>query len=134
MLKTMQATSNEVRRLVGRHRRGKVRRRRTSCFRINGIGNHIHLLVGLSPSIALSDLVRDIKQGSSKWAKQQDYFPNFRGWGKEYGAFSCSVRDIDSIIHYINNQRIHHNKCTFEHEYQGMIERSGLEWNEYRLT
>jgi REP element-mobilizing transposase RayT len=103
-------------------------------FRINGIGNHIHMLVGLSPSIALSDFVRDVKQGSSKWAKQQIYFPNFKGWGKEYGAFSCSVRDKDAIINYIKNQRVHHSQKSFEQEYQDMIERSGLEWNEYRLT
>ena len=79
------------------------------------------MLVGLSSSIALSDLVRDIKQGSSKWAKQQDYFPNFRGWGKEYGAFSCSIRDKDAIINYINNQRVHHRQKSFEQEYQDML-------------
>ena len=69
------------------------------------IGNHIHMFVELSPSLSLSDLVRDIKQGSSKWAKQQVYFPMFSGCGKEYGAFSCSVRDKERIINYINNQR-----------------------------
>ena len=103
-------------------------------FRINGIGNHIHLLVGLSASIALSDLVRDIKQGSSKWAKQQAYFPQFRGWGKEYGAFSCSIRDKDAIINYINNQHVHHSTRTFEQEYRDMIDRSGIEWNDYLFT
>ncbi|MBO4871076.1 MAG: transposase [Muribaculaceae bacterium] len=111
-----------------------VKNKGCKLFRINGIGNHIHILVGLSSNIALSDIVRDIKQGSSKWAKQQTYFPNFRGWGKEYGAFSCSVRDIESIINYINNQRIHHRQNSFEQEYQDMVERSGLEWNDLRLT
>ena len=111
-----------------------VKSKNCKLFRINGIGNHIHLLVGLSPSIALSDLVRDIKQGSSKWAKQEALFPRFEGWGKEYGAFSCSIRDKEAIINYINNQRIHHSARTFEQEYRDMVERSGLEWNEYRLT
>lgn len=111
-----------------------VKSKDCKLFRINGIGNRIHMLVGLSSSVALGDLVRDIKQGSSKWAKQQVYFPRFRGWGKEYGAFSCSIRDMDAIINYINNQRIHHDTRTFEQEYCDMIERSGLEWNDYRLT
>lgn len=97
-------------------------------------GNHVHLLVELSPTVCLSDLVRDIKQGSSKWARQNSSFPQFRGWGKEYGAFSCSVRDKENIINYIINQREHHRIKTFEDEYRQMIERSGLEWNEYRLT
>ena len=59
---------------------------------------------------------------------------NFGGWGKEYGAFSCSIRDKEMIISYINKQRIHHATRTFEQEYREMIERSGLEWNDYRLT
>ena len=111
-----------------------VKNKDCKVFRINGIGNHVHLLVGLSAAVALGDLVRDIKQGSSKWAKQQVYFPRFRGWGKEYGAFSCSIRDKDAIINYIKNQRVHHGTKTFEQEYRDMIERSGLEWNGYRLT
>ena len=108
--------------------------RKSRLLRINGIGNHIHMLVELSPTVALSDLVRDIKQGSSKWARTQPYFPRFSGWGKEYGAFSCSIRDKDAIINYIINQREHHKTRTFEQEYKFMIERSGLEWNDFRRT
>ncbi|MBR4722822.1 MAG: IS200/IS605 family transposase [Muribaculaceae bacterium] len=111
-----------------------VKSKNCRLLRINGIGNHIHLLVELSPTVALSDLVRDIKQGSSKWAKQNSSFSAFCGWGKEYGAFSCSVRDKDNIINYIINQREHHKVKTFEDEYKAMISNSDLEWNEYRLT
>ena len=111
-----------------------IKSRNCHLYRINGIGNHIHMLIELSPTIALSDLVRDIKQGSSKWAKQQIYYPQFKGWGKEYGAFSCSRHDKDTIIKYIINQREHHKAHSFENEYQAMIESSGLEWNDYRLT
>ena len=82
----------------------------------------------------LSDLVRDIKQGSSKWAQQHPDFAQFKGWGKEYGAFSCSIRDKDKIINYIINQQVHHRFRTFEDEYRQMIEASGLEWNDYRLS
>lgn len=92
------------------------------------------MLVELSPTIALSELVRGIKQGSSKWAKQQVFFPMFSGWGKEYGAFSCSVRDKERIVNYINLQREHHRHKTFDEEFKDMIESSGLEWNDYRLT
>ena len=111
-----------------------IKSRGCRLYRINGIGNHVHMLIELAPTVTLSDLVRDIKQGSSKWAKQQVYFPQFSGWGKEYGAFSCSSRDKDAIIKYIMNQREHHKVKTFEDEYKGMIEMSGMEWNEHRLT
>ena len=108
--------------------------RNCRLLRVGGIANHLHLLIDLSPTVCLSDLVRDIKQGSSKWAKQQPCFTHFRGWGKEYGAFSCSVRDKDRIVKYIINQREHHRVRTFEEEFRQMIELSGLEWNDYRLT
>ena len=111
-----------------------VKSRGCRLYRINGIGNHIHMLIELSPTIALSDLVRDIKQGSSKWAKQQVYFPQFSGWGKEYGAFSCSCRDKERIVSYIINQRQHHQMSSFEEEYRQMLKLSVLEWNDKRLT
>ena len=111
-----------------------IKSRGCRLYRINGIGNHIHMLIELAPTIALSDLVRDIKQGSSKWAKQQVYFPQFSGWGKEYGPFSCSSRDRETIMNYIINQREHHKVKTFEDEYKDMVEMSGIEWNEHRLT
>ena len=111
-----------------------IKSRGCRLHRINGIGNHIHMLVELAPTMAVSDLVRDIKQGSSKWAKQQAYFPQFSGWGKEYGAFSCGIREKDVIINYIINQREHHKVTTFEDEYRSMLEQSGVEWNDYRLT
>ena len=111
-----------------------VKSRGCRLYRINGIGNHVHMLIELSPTMALSDLVRDIKQGSSKWAKQQVYFPQFSGWGKEYGALTCSGRDKDAIINYIINQREHHKSKTFEDEYRNLIEAYGLEWKDFRLT
>lgn len=103
-----------------------VKNRDCRLLRINGIANHLHLLVELSPTVCLSDLVRDIKQGSSKWAKQHPSFPAFNGWGKEYGAFSCIIRDKESIINHIKNQREHHKVKTFEDEYKQMIERAQL--------
>ena len=111
-----------------------IKSRNCRLYRINGTGNHIHMLIELSPTIALSDLVRDIKQGSSKWAKQQVYFPQFSGWGKEYGAFSVGQREKDVVVKYIMSQREHHKSRTFEGEYQEIIEACGLQWNEFRLT
>ena len=111
-----------------------IKSRNCRLYRINGTGNHIHMLIELSPTMALSDLVRDIKQGSSKWAKQQVYFPQFSGWGKEYGAFSVGQREKDVVVNYIINQREHHKTRTFEDEYRAIIEECGLEWNDFRLT
>ncbi|MDE6125349.1 MAG: transposase [Muribaculaceae bacterium] len=69
---------------------GIIRNRNCGLYRINGIGNHIHMLVELHPSVALATLLQNIKQSSSIWLKQNDNFPRFEGWGKEYFAFTYS--------------------------------------------
>lgn len=104
-------------------------------FAVNGIENHIHLLIQLHPSVCLSDLVRDIKLSTSQWIKQnRDLFPQFAGWGREYGAFTYALRDKEMVIKYIQNQREHHQRETFENEYRKHLEHAGLDWNEFRLT
>ena len=107
----------------------------STLFAINGIENHIHLLINLHPSVRLSDLVRDIKLSTSQWIKQNpDSFPQFKGWGKEYGAFTYALRDKEMVANYIKNQRVHHQRETFEDEYHKHLLNAGIEWNEYRLT
>lgn len=104
-------------------------------FAVNGIENHIHLLIQLHPSVCLSDLVRDIKLSTNQWIKQnRDLFPQFAGWGREYGAFTYALRDKEMVIKYIQNQREHHQQETFENEYRKHLEHAGLDWNEFRLT
>lgn len=104
-------------------------------FAVNGIENHIHLLIQLHPSVCLSDLVGDIKLSTSQWIKQnRNLFPQFAGWGREYAAFTYALRDKEMVINYIQNQREHHQRETFENEYRKHLEHAGLEWNEFRLT
>ena len=117
-----------------RYINGIVKNRQSNVLAINGIGNHVHILVELSSSVSLSDMVRDIKQSSSKWMKTQPVFCQFAGWGKEYGAFSCSATNLNRVKGYIMRQKEHHNVKTFEDEYKEIIEMSGLKWNDYYLS
>lgn len=107
-----------------------------NCFvhRINGIGNHVHILVDLHPKCCLSDIVQSIKQSSSIWLKQNPSFPEWEGWGKEYFGFSKSENDIDVIKQYIINQEVHHKSLSFESELKKIMEEEGKEWNDYLLT
>ena len=112
-----------------------VQNSQSTLFAINGIENHIHLLINLHPSVRLSDLVRDIKLSTSQWIKQHhDIFPQFAGWGKEYGAFTYALRDKDMVANYIHNQRSHHQRESFEDEYRKHLQNAGIAWNDYRLT
>ena len=58
----------------------------------------------------------------------------FSGWGKEYGAFTYALRDMEMVANYIKRQREHHQRQSFEDEYKHLLNNAGIEWNEYRLT
>ena len=107
----------------------------SKLYAINGIENHIHLLIDLHPSTRLSDLVRDIKLSTGQWIKRNRAdFPQFSGWGKEYGAFTYALRDKEMLMNYIRKQRTHHQRESFENEYRKHVTNAGLDWNDYRLT
>ena len=85
-------------------------------LRIGGIENHIHILVDLHQSVALSQLVQTIKGHSSGWMKSDLRFKAFNGWAKEYFAGTVSPAHKYAVIEYIKNQRAHHNSVTFDAE------------------
>lgn len=87
---------------------GIIKNKNSRLFRINGVENHIHILTDIHPSIALADMVREIKSKSSMWMKRCGLFPDFKGWSVSYGVFTCSYKDMNRIIEYIKNQRVHH--------------------------
>ena len=108
---------------------------RTGLEEGHSLAHVVYLLVQLHPSVCLSDLVRDIKLSTGQWMKKnRDLFPQFAGWGKEYGAFTYALRDKEMVANYIRNQRTHHQRESFEDEYRKHLEHAGLGWNDYRLT
>ena len=111
-----------------------VKRNKCVLYRIGGIENHIHMLIDLSPTVTLSHLMWDIKRSSSNWAKQSGLYPQFVGWGKEYGAFSVSAAHKQAVIDYIISQPEHHRRVLFEDEYKRITERNGMSWDESLLT
>lgn len=111
-----------------------IKRNQSVLYRIGGIENHMHMLVDLNPTVTLSHLMWDIKRSSSDWMKRSGMFPLFNGWGKEYGAFSVSQSHRDAVIVYIMRQVEHHHRVSFEQEYQQIVERNGMHWDENLLT
>ncbi len=113
---------------------GIITKRNCKLLRMNGIGNHIHLLVDLNPTISLSEFTQALKQGSSRWLKENPAFPHFEGWGKEYFAFSISKSIQDSVIDYIINQESHHLHKAFEEELKSLTNGEGITWDDKLLT
>jgi putative transposase len=105
---------------------GIVKNKNSKLYRVNGVEDHLHLLVSIHPTLALSDFVRDLKVESSKMLKRTVGFEQFTAWSEGYAALSCSMRDKDMIINYIKNQREHHKKVSFRDEYVAMLEEMGM--------
>ena len=109
---------------------GLLNKRKCYVYRINGMRDHIHILVGLNPTVALSVLVRDIKQVSAIWLKDNVDFPDFVAWNEGYYAASVSVNDIANCAEYIINQELHHSKVSFMTEALEFAVNNNLEWHE----
>jgi REP element-mobilizing transposase RayT len=97
---------------------------------INGMQDHIHLLFGFRPIQSLSDLMQDIKGSSSKWINEKRYVRGKFSWQEGFGAFSYSKSQIPGVIKYIENQEMHHKKFNFREEYQNILEKFGVDYDE----
>lgn len=102
-------------------------------IRINGMPDHIHIFVGLKPSTAISDLVRDIKTGSARFINSRKWVLRKFSWQKGFGAFSYSYSQIDSVVKYIVSQEKHHQVQPFKDEYRGLLERFNIRFEQKYL-
>lgn len=109
---------------------GIIKNHNGVLYRINGMPDHVHILVSLRPTIALSDFMREMKAETSKMLKKRAGFENFRAWGEGYAALTYSLRDKDLIVNYIKKQREHHSVNSFKEEYINFIKEMGQEWDE----
>jgi putative transposase len=97
---------------------------------INGVSNHIHILLNIKPNIALSDLVRDIKANSSRFVNEKRFVKGKFSWQEGFGAFSYSISQLNDVIQYIQNQEEHHKETNFKDEYLKYLNRFNIEFDE----
>lgn len=100
---------------------GIVQQRGHKLLAINGMPDHIHLLIGLRPEMTLSDLVRDVKAFSAKHVNDEGWVRGRFRWQEGYGAFSYARSELSAVIRYIENQERHHRVRTFQQEYLDML-------------
>lgn len=96
---------------------GIIKNKNQKLMIINGMPDHLHLLIGLKPDCVLSDLIRDIKSNSSRWINEQKLVRGKFEWQTGFGAFSIGQSQVPIIINYILNQEEHHKKKKFKDEY-----------------
>ncbi|MDG4596376.1 MAG: IS200/IS605 family transposase [Candidatus Contendobacter sp.] len=97
---------------------------------VGGPEDHVHILCRLGRTIAVSDLVKELKRESSKWVKTKGVSLNDFHWQNGYGAFSASPSHVEILRIYIANQEEHHKKKSFQDEFRRLLKKYGLEWDE----
>jgi putative transposase len=100
---------------------------------INGMPDHVHILVGLNPSVSVSDLVRDIKRSSALYINEQKLVKEKFQWQEGYGVFSYSRSHLSLISDYIENQKNHHHKRSFKEEYLEFLDKFEVPFEEKYL-
>lgn len=98
-------------------------------LQINGMPDHIHMLFGVLPVQSLTDLMKQIKQDSSKWINQQGFVNGRFSWQAGYGAFSYSKSQLPQVIKYIQNQEQHHKRKTFQEEYLEFLDKFDVDYD-----
>jgi len=100
---------------------------------VNGMPDHIHVFVGLKPSMSISDLVRDIKNNSSKFINERQFLKGKFAWQEGYGAFSYSHSQVKNVYNYILNQEEHHKKENFQAEYLNFLQHFKVQYDDKYL-
>ncbi len=109
---------------------GIARENNMKALAVGGIEDHVHLLISLPPTLSISKAIQMIKGGSSKWV--HDTFLNYKNfkWQEGYGAFSVSISRRKGIIAYINSQKEHHLKESFQNEYVSFLKNHVIDYDD----
>jgi REP element-mobilizing transposase RayT len=108
---------------------GIARTHNMTALQVGGIENHAHALVMARPAHSPSQIAQHLKGESSKWIHTD--FPSLRlfSWQDGFGAFSVSKSQVPDVVDYIKRQREHHEKESFEEEYERLMKLHGVEYD-----
>ena len=135
------STKNRQRTLTDGHREHLYRyiwgiHNNLTChlYRIGGIDDHIHILTAMPTTLSLSDFVKEVKTGSSRWLKEQAESTRFEGWQDGYGTFTVTFAGKDALIEYIKGQAEHHRTESLLDEYRRLLCENGISFDERYLA
>ena len=112
---------------------GIIQNKEQKLIAINGMPDHIHILIGMKPTCNLSDLVREIKKSSNNFVNEKQLSKFSFKWQEGFGAFSYSHSQLDNVINYIQNQKQHHLKVSFQDEYIDFLKKFQIEFRDEYL-
>jgi REP element-mobilizing transposase RayT len=94
---------------------------------VNGVEDHVHVFIGLKPSAALSDIIRDVKNNSTNFINEHKWTLGKFNWQEGYGAFSYGHSQIENVYNYILKQEQHHSKLMFQEKYMDFLKKFEIE-------
>jgi len=109
---------------------GIVRNQGQKLISINGMSDHVHILIGLRPAMALAKLVQEIKADSTNFINRKKWVGGKFSWQEGYGAFSYGHSQLDTIIRYIRNQEQHHRRSSFKKEYLSLLKKFDIAFDD----
>lgn len=107
---------------------GCVREMGGVAMEVNGIEDHVHLVVGLKATHCIANVLRDLKTPSSKWVHDEIRFRKF-DWQDGYAAYSVSASLLKTVREYVRKQKEHHQRYTFKQEYLKLLKTSGVPYD-----
>ena len=107
---------------------GACEKHKHHVYAINGMSDHLHLLIGMNPTESVSQFVQSLKMQSSKWINDNYYHGHFN-WQSGYGAFSYSKSQVPVVCRYIANQQEHHKHVSFRDELISILDKAGIDYN-----
>jgi putative transposase len=115
---------------IQRYMTGILARRNQKALAIHCMPEHTHILIGMTPDVMLSDLVRDIKTATSNFINDRKWIRGRFHWQEGFGAFSYARSQVNQVIHYIQDQKDHHARTSFWDEYLAFLKKFGVEYDE----
>ena len=112
---------------------GILNNKNCMVYQIGGVEDHTHIVFDLHSSIALSNLVKDIKLGATSFIKEKGIFPDFGGWQDGYGAFTYDIASKEKLVNYVKNQEEHHKTQNSVDELRQMLNELGVPFDEKYL-
>jgi len=112
---------------------GLVQNRNAKMLAVHCMPDHIHLFVGIKPTVSIPDFVKELKVESNEFINQKQWIKGKFAWQEGYGVFSYSHSHIGAVISYIQNQEVHHQKKRFKEEYQELLKKFEISFEERYL-
>lgn len=119
----------EIRERLWPYLGGIAREHGMKALAIGGVADHVHLLLSLPATLAVSKAMQLLKGNSSKWLRET--FPELRrdefAWQEGFGAFSIGVSGVDDTVAYIRTQEEHHRQRSYREEVEAFLKKHGLD-------